>query len=806
MATRETVLAHIQSTHFHPMKLRRLARFFDVTEEDYGEFRILIKQMLRDGDLAVSERGKLQPPPPPEEKPKGAAGPTPARAAAAARGTVARGGRPARERDVAGRFSQSQRGFGFVTPETPTGPTRGEDVFIPPHATLGAVTGDTVVAEVEGKSDRGYYGHIAEIRQRGQTRYVGTYFDTPAGGMVRPDGGILLNDFPVPDASSAGAKPKDKVVFEVLKYALRGEPGEAVITEVLGERGAPGVDTMCVLRQFELPDVFPDEVLADARAAADRMNDAALTGRRDLTRETVITIDPADARDFDDAISLEEHPDGTTTLGVHIADVAYFVVEGAPLDVEAHERGTSVYLPLMVVPMLPEILSNGVCSLQEGRTRLTKSAFIRLSPDGEPLSVDMANSYIKSAKRLTYEQASGVLEGKTGDLPPAVVGLLGKMDRLARALLARRRRQGYLELDLPEVDLEFNDEGRVVAAHPQDTSFSHKVIEMFMVEANEAVARELDKAGFTYIRRIHPEPNDEAAEDLMHFAKSVGYHLINPRDRHELQSLLNAVRGKPEAYGIHMAVLRSLKRAEYSVKKEGHYALGSEAYCHFTSPIRRYPDLTVHRAFDAVVKSGAAGAAKKRGGRHKADEAPQSKEAAGALAETAAHSSRTERRAEAAERELTKIKLLEYLQTRVGDTFMGVITGVQEFGIFVESPELLIDGLVHITALKSDTYRFDRKRWALIGSRTGRVLRVGSQIEVRIANVNLPRRQLDLEPVEKPVERPAQQAAKIREKTAAKAARKADKAARQSAQAAKWAKRQNQPKGTKAGAKKKRKR
>jgi ribonuclease R len=762
MTTREKILAQMESHHYHPMKLRRLARFFDVAEEDYAEFRALVKRMISDGDIGVSIQGRLQLPPP-EEKPRA---------------------RP-HGRTVLGRFSQSQRGFGFVEPEAKDGPTAGEDVFIPPEENLGAVTNDRVVAEVAGKSPRGYYGRIVEIRERGQTHFVGTYYVAEAGPLVRPDGGILQQDFAVPDASSAGAKPKDKVVFEVVKYGLRGEPGEAVITEVLGERGAPGVDTLVVIRQFELADKFPPEVLAGARAAAERMNDASLEGRRDLTRETVITIDPFDARDFDDAISLTEHDDGTVTLGVHIADVSHFVPEGSALDAEARERGTSVYLPTKVLPMLPEVLSNGVCSLQEGRTRLTKSALMRLDAEGEPVEVELANSFIKSAKRLTYEEASAALEDKTGGLPPKVAELLGKMNRLAKKLLARRRRQGYLELDLPEVDLEFDDNGRVVAVHPEDTSFSHRIIEMFMVEANEAVARELDKAGMPYIRRIHPEPDDEAAEDLMHFAHSVGYALHNPRSRHELQSLLNAVRGKPEAYGIHLAVLRSLKRAEYSVKKEAHFALGSGAYCHFTSPIRRYPDLTVHRAFDLAVRDGGR---KRKGGRHKPALAEAADPATKSLVEIAAHSSETERRAEAAERELTKIKLLEYLQTRVGDTFTGVITGVQQFGLFVESPELLIDGLVHISSLKDDTYRFDKRRWALIGSRTGRVLRVGSTLEVQIAAVNIRLRQLDLAPVVTPrAGRP------VESEVVARRQHKAERAARKAAKAEKWAKRQQKP-------------
>jgi ribonuclease R len=722
MADRDEILKHIRSHHYHPLSKRRLARFFDVSEEDYPRFRSLVHRLVREGEIVEGRKGKLLPP---EE---------------------ARKPRHGRGR-VEGRFSKAARGFGFVIPADETGPTGGEDLHIPADKTQGAVTGDTVLAEVARKTPRGYTGRIVQILERGQTRFVGTYYEPkgPRSGVVRPDGGVLLQEFAAPDGRSAGAKPKDKVVFDVVRYGLEDEPGEAVITEVLGHRGDPGVDTLAVIRRFDLPDEFPEEALEEARAAAERLDDAALEGRLDLTGETIITIDPEDARDYDDAISLAELDGGEVRLGVHIADVAHFVPEGSALDTEARERGTSVYLPTTVVPMLPEVLSNAACSLQEGRVRLTKSVFIRFAPDGEPIETDFANSYIKSGRRLTYKEAMAGLEGKVGGIPEEVVELLRRMEALARRLLERRRRLGYLELDLPEAELDFDDDGRVTGAHPEDTSFSHRIIEMFMVEANEAVARELARRGVPYVRRVHPEPDEEAGEDLKAFARSVGYKLRDPTDPTSLQQLLGKVRGKPEAYGVHLAVLKSLQRAEYSPKGEGHFALGSEDYCHFTSPIRRYPDLTVHRLFDAMVR-GKLKAPK--GGRKKGRRRRAEKEEGDALAGLAKHCTETERRAEAAERDLTKIKLLEFLQGRIGETYKGVITGVQAFGLFVEIPHLLIDGLVHISELKDDRYRFDRRKWALVGERHERVLRVGTELEVRIAGVDIPRRQLDLEPVE----------------------------------------------------------
>ncbi|MDP6380889.1 MAG: RNB domain-containing ribonuclease, partial [Phycisphaerae bacterium] len=345
-------------------------------------------------------------------------------------------------------------------------------------------------------------------------------------------------------------------------------------------------------------------------------------------------------------------------------------------------------------------------------------------------------------RRLTYEQASDAIgPGKTAGLGKEIVRLLKGMERLARRILQRRRRAGYIELELPDVDLDFDDDGRVVGAHPEDTSFSHKIIEMFMVEANEAVARHLDKLNVPFIRRVHPEPDSESAASARLFARSCGHKLSNLRDRRQVQKLLDSLRGRPEAYAMNLAILKSFQQAEYSPRREGHFALASECYCHFTSPIRRYPDLAVHRLLDEAIRSKS----KRR----------RKKNAAATLdAESlAAHCMRMEQRAEDAERQLTKIKILELLEKHVGETFKGIITGVQEFGLFVESPTYLIDGLVHISDLADDEYRLDKRSWALVGKRTGRVLRVGMPFEVRIIEVDIPRRKLFLEPVKRGAKR-----------------------------------------------------
>ncbi|MDK1031447.1 MAG: ribonuclease R [Planctomycetia bacterium] len=726
MITREKILEHMRSRRYRPAQMRGMSRFFDIAEEDYPRFRSIVNEMVREGEIIPGRRGRLRLPRRVEgrkgvaaEKPKGRA----------------RG-------EVVGTFRLSERGFGFVVPAEGESDSGGEDIFVPKGQNGDAITGDTVRVALGRKGRLGPRGRIMEVIERGQRRFVGTYYDREGRRFIRPDGTVLFGELLVGDVTSRGPRLHDKVVFEVLRYPRAHAEGEAVIVEVLGKRGEPGVDTLSVIKQFELPEEFPDEALAEARDLAREYEDEDFSDRVDLSDTLTVTIDPADARDFDDAISLRSNGDGTMTLGVHIADVAHFVRVGSHLDAEARERGTSVYLPTMVIPMLPELLSNGLCSLQQGKARLTKSVFITLDEQAEVRKVECLNSIINNTRRLTYEEASGVLDGGGADgIGADVVDLLKAMDDLARRILARRREAGYLELEMPAVDLDFDEDGRVVAAYPEDTSFSHKIIEMFMVEANEAVARHLEGRGIHFIRRIHPEPDAESAVSVKRFARSCGYRLRDSSDRRQIQDLLAKVQGRPESYAMNLAILKSFQQAQYSVRSEGHYALASDAYCHFTSPIRRYPDLTVHRLLDGVIRSGA----KRR--RKGAGKAPKE------LVALALHCTETEQRAEDAERELTKIKVLELLEKHLGETFEGIITGVQGFGLFVESPTYLIDGLVHMSDLTDDDYRLDKRSWSLVGQHTGRVLRIGSPFKVRISEVDIPRRKLFLEPVEEGAKR-----------------------------------------------------
>ena len=512
--------------------------------------------------------------------------------------------------------------------------------------------------------------------------------------------------------------------------------GEGVILEVLGKRGEPGVETLSILREYDLPETFDEDVLDDAREQAKLLDETVPKGRDDLTTAatTIITIDPVDARDFDDAISLTQDEQGFWRLGVHIADVSHFVRPGSPLDVEARQRATSVYLPDRVIPMLPELISNGLASLQPDRVRLTKSASIEYSPEGVPTDVEFANSAIRSSRRFTYEEVDQYLadpEAWRDQLTPEVHALLGRMRDLARILRARRRTRGALEMSMPEVKVDLGSQGEVIGAHVVQDTESHQIIEEFMLAANEAVAERLARAGLHFLRRVHYSPDPRKARVLSEFVRDLGIHVDSMEDRFELQRVLKEAHDRPERYAVNYAVLRSMQRAIYSPEDAGHFALASDCYCHFTSPIRRYPDLTVHRLLDDLIR----------------DRKPANKfEDFVALGQ---HCSDQEKKAEEAERELTKVKLLMYLATRVGMKMEGVVTGVEEFGLFVQGIELPAEGLVHISSLADDYYSFDRRGHRLAGRREGNTFRLGDRLQVTVARVDLDRRELDFRLVSK---------------------------------------------------------
>ena len=698
-ALEEKILAALARTNYQPIKPKALARKLGVSSKEYADFRRVLRELIRQGRAEVGKNHTVRP-----AKPHGT---------------------------VAGVFRRTGAGFGFVRPH-PIDGKAGPEILVRENDARDAVTGDEVLVKITRKPHRpglGPAGKILSVLARATRQFVGTYFEREDQGYVRVDGTVFSHSIYVGDPGAKGARPEDKVVFEMLRFPGPDDRGEGVITEVLGPRGKPGVDTLSIIRAFGLPDRFPEAAVEEARQAAATFDEEDLDGREDFTGETVVTIDPADARDFDDAVSLVQDPRTRHwRLGVHIADVAHFAPPGGELDREARKRGTSVYLPQRVLPMFPEIISNSLASLQQGKVRYVKSALIDFTPAGQKTGVRFADGAVRVRKRLTYEQVSAVLgdpEGKGSHLDPEVLALLLRMRDLALILRRRRLKRGALELNMPETELEYDDQGRVTGAHFAKHDVSHQIIEEFMLAANESVAEHLAGLRIPFLRRVHAAPDPNKLKAFAEFARILGYKVQRETDRYGLQRILEQSAEQPDAYAVHYALLRSLKQAVYSPEEEGHYALASDTYCHFTSPIRRYPDLAVHRLLGRWLRTGKAGS----------DETE--------LAALGEHCSKTERRAEVAERELVKLKLLTYLSERIGLELEVVVTGVADYGFFGQAEELPVEGLVHISTLTDDYYYYEEASHSLTGRRTGRRFRLGDKVHVTVVRVDLQRRQLD---------------------------------------------------------------
>lgn len=698
------IISTVAHPNYHPVKPKALAKKLALPAPEYELFKAALKELITLGRIEIGKGNAVRP--------------------IRTHGTVT------------GIFRKAAAGFGFVRPNPDEG-HKFNEVFIPEEAIRDATTGDVVLVRLRQsrqRHERGPKGEIVQVLERATRQFVGSYFTRDGLFYVRVDGAIFSHSVLVGDPSAKGAKPNDKVVIEMLRFPTAEERGEAVVTEVLGPHGKLGVDTLSVIRALGLPDAFPEDVLEEARQVAARFKDEIPAGREDLTAWLTITIDPIDARDFDDAICLMVDPKSKHwLLGVHIADVGHFAPLGSALDREARKRGTSVYLPQHVIPMFPEIISNGLASLQQGKVRYVKSALLDLTPTGQKAGVRFANAVIKTRRRFTYEEVSALIaeeEGRTPDMTPPAIdadvrAMLLCMRDLAMILHKRRVKRGSLELSMPEITLEYDQNGKVSGAHFRKHDISHQIVEEFMLMANEAVAQHLDDKDLYFLRRVHPAPEPTKLHKFAEFARILGYKIKSETDRYTLQRILQQSAGKPEMHAVHYALLRSLKQATYSPVKDDHYALASENYCHFTSPIRRYPDLQVHRLLDHLVKRGRASSNLNE------------------LVVLGDHCSKTERRAESAERELVKHKLLVHMSERLGEDLEAIITGVADYGFFAQAQTLPVEGLVHISTLPDDYYHFDEMSHSLVGQRSKRTFRLGDKVEVTVVRVDLQRRQLD---------------------------------------------------------------
>ena len=708
------ILEALARPGYTPVKPKALARRMNVVADDeYAAFRQALKALVHDGRVEVGRNSTVR--------------------QADARGAVV------------GVFRRTPSGLGLVRPHLPTADS-GPEVRVKDGRELDAATGDEVMVKLtrrEGKVTHSA-GEIVRVLRRATRTFVGTYFERDAAALVRIDGTAFAHAVAVGDPGVKGARPQDKVVVEMLRFPTATARGEGVVTEVLGPLADPGVDLLTVSRAFGLPDAFPEAALAEARAAADAFRDDDPGGRTDFTGDCVVTIDPADARDFDDAVGVTTDPKtGHWVLTVHIADVAHFARKDGPLDLEARKRGTSVYLPGRVIPMFPELISNGLASLQEGQPRYVKTVRLEFTPDGGPVgkserggfrkaAAEFYNGVVRVRRRFTYPEVRDGFAGFAAAPPvapagvdPEVAALLKRMRDLALLLRARRMKRGALELVMPAPELEYDADGRVTGAHFADNDLSHQVIEEFMLAANEAVADLFAGLKVPFLRRVHPAPAEDKLAAFADFARLLGHPVKRSQDRFELQRVLAASADKPERAALHFALLRSLKHASYSPVQDDHYALASQHYCHFTSPIRRYPDLTVHRQLDRWIRTGKAAG----------DEAE--------LTQLGGHCSRLERRAEQAERELVKLKILQYLATRTGEALAAVVTGVADYGFFAQAERFPAEGLVSVATLGDEYFTYDSAAHSLTGGRTRTRYRLGDRVTVEVARVDLQRRQLD---------------------------------------------------------------
>jgi ribonuclease R len=728
------VLAHVLAPQYQPVKPRVIAKQLRLPSELHKALKLAIRRLAKAGKVSYGAGHLVRAP---KKASKQAQGDGQRQREGTGRLTP-----PARQvetspRDskniVVGTFRRTSKGFGFVRPQGAKRGDRANDIYIAAGATMDASDRDVVRVRLSRSRARGkggvlrQAGEIVEILERDTHQFVGVYKERGGTSYVEVDGKVFAQPVPVGDPGAKGATPNDKVVIEMVRFPTHQHAGEAVIVEVLGARGAPGVDTLSIIREFGLPEEFPEDVLEDARQQAE-LFDESVTGRLDLTGDTTITIDPVDARDFDDAVSLTRLENGHWKLGVHIADVSHFVRARSPLDREARERGTSVYLPDRVIPMLPEVISNNLASLQPNKIRYTLSALMEFTPEGAFVGSEVKRSAIKSSRRFTYEEVDEFLvdrEAWRKKLTPQVWNLLANMHELAMILRGRRLEKGSIELTLPEVKIDLDKRGEVVGAHLVKNTESHQIIEDFMLAANEAVARMLAETGLNFLRRVHEPPELRKLQALTTFVRELGIECESLESRFEVKRVIAAVAGQPEEHAVNYAVLRSMQKAVYAPSDEGHYALAKEHYCHFTSPIRRYPDLTVHRMIEALAR-----------GKKPADEIDR-------MIALGDQCSEREQRAEAAERELIKVKLLSYLAKRIGETLDAVITGVEDFGLFAQGIELPAEGLIHVDTLDDDLYRYDSATHSLAGYRSGNRYRLGDIIRVQVAHVDIDRRELD---------------------------------------------------------------
>jgi len=708
MYSRDDILRLIKDNVHHPASARELAQLLRLPREERANFKRQLTSLVTDGQL-LQIRGN-------------------------------RFGVAEKMDVIVGRLQTNPGGFGFVVPEHAE-PGERKDIFIAPPNLAEAMHGDRVAARVERRTERGLEGRVIRILQRSQETVVGRFEVDGSGlGYVVPFDRRILTDIHVPSGQSSSAEPGEMVLVEITRWptASRGPVGR--VREVLGRIDEPGVDTQIIIRKHGIPDSHSEESVEEARRLGGVVKERDIRGRTDFRPVTTVTIDGEHARDFDDAITIERLANGNYWLGVHIADVSHYVEEGSALDEEGYERGTSVYFPERAVHMFPSELATGLCSLNPHLDRLVQSCLMEVDRRGNVVRYEMHDGVITSDARMTYTAVNAILSERDPEAlaeHAALVPMFELMHQLFEILNARRRRRGAIDFDLPETEVVLSEFGEIEAIIPSERNVAHRLIEEFMLLANETVASHLVAHDAPALHRVHEAPDVKKVMDFEEFITTLGYslaahgHAVRPK---HFQKLIDRMRGTPEERPIAALMLRTMQKARYDAAPLGHFGLAAEHYTHFTSPIRRYPDLVVHRMLRASRQGDIAGAR-----RAELDEE---------LPQIARHTSEMERRADEAERELLQWKKVRFMADKVGDEYHGYITGVAPFGLFVELIEHYVEGLVHISSMADDYYRFVEQQHTLRGENTKRVYRLGDKVLVQVVRVDMARRQVDLGLVE----------------------------------------------------------
>lgn len=689
----------ICDARYVPMKQKELAIVLQVPRERREELTRALEELLAEGKIALSKRGRYS---------------------------------KAEEKTVTGIFTSHAKGFGFVSVED-----QEEDIFIGEQDTHDAFLGDTVQVAIKGHSGggRSCEGVITKILAHSVTQVVGTFEKSKSYGFVIPDNQRITKDIFIPLEHTRGAVTGHKVVVELTDYGAGRKSPEGKVIEILGHSNDPGTDILSIVRAYDLPVEFPERVLNQAERVAKPVSEADMQGRTDLRDEVCVTIDGEDAKDLDDAVSLRRE-DENYILSVHIADVTNYVQENSALDREAFQRGTSVYLVDRVIPMLPHSLSNGICSLNAGEDRLALSCIMTIDPKGKIIDHTIAETVIRVTRRMTYTSVKRVLEDKDEAERreyEALVPMLEEMEELAALLRRKRRKRGSIDFDFPETKILLDETGAPVEIRPYERNTATKIIEDFMLAANETVAADYYWQAQPFVYRVHEKPDAKRLHKLILLLKNFGYSLhVGGDEVHpgEIQKLLDRLEGTPEEAMLSRLTLRAMQKAKYATDCTGHFGLAAEQYCHFTSPIRRYPDLQIHR----IIKENLRG--RLVSGRVEHYEA--------ILPEVAKHSSETERRADEAERETEKLKKVEYMEQHMGEVFEGVISGITQYGLYVELTNT-VEGLVHVNALEDDYYEYVDEAYELRGQHTGNVYRLGQRVKIRVKGTDRLCRTIDFQ-------------------------------------------------------------